>query len=527
MLDDDGPANTIRTPVSTTFPGMDKYRTEIAKQIYAICNKQCEATQWVSLSDKDVLRHIKANEVISTDTFVQWSQSPKIRRSLINLITEAKEHQADRVTFTLKIEVRDMLLAMLETVDDLEQAVSNSYTRKIIPPENRKPYDPTSGTAYHFTQFGGQLYDWPHWTGVYQCKGSQACDCRKPDWATTTPKGMSEGVLTFMCLNSAVVIGTTFLTSHEGQKDAASALFAYHADLKDILSVVCDTPCMHATYLMTRAARDFIHLKLTADRFHGRGHTCYEIYNANEYPIYDHINTSLIEQYHAAMNCLETTLRGSTLAHAMLLLQTFHDDHYERRCRALHVPPERMKWPTTDEDDIDTINELICTNLDLSLSDDDTSVGSNYESDFESDSEDEQQITPSESQLPLPPSATGISLLSTLSPSETNEIKTYRSMVVKNKDKVFLTFGEGTHRATRSYLEVNGSNLRRLLFGEWIKGDTIDSYFYLLSARDKRNSELLGTKRSVFVRTTFIQVDFYVFYQQTPVFDIFCFSIFC
>lgn len=162
----------------------------------------------------------------------------------------------------------------------------------------------------------------------------------------TTKLGLSEGVLTFMCLKSHTVVGVTFLTAHEGQKDAAAALYCFHPYINGLVSVVCDTPCMHASYLMTRDPRDFVGLKFTADRFHGRTHTCVEIYDANEYRLYDHVNTSLIEQHHAIIDCLTTTFKSTTLSHAMFLLQMLHQDIYDSKCKELGAAEASTCWPT-------------------------------------------------------------------------------------------------------------------------------------------------------------------------------------
>ena len=157
------------------------------------------------------------------------------------------------------------------------------------------------------------------------------------------PKGMSEGVLTFMCLRSGVVIGNTFLTGAEGCKDAGSALYSYHP-LTGLLSVVCDTPCMHATYMNTRAGRDFDFIKWVGDRFHLPAHKCSAIYDPQEYAWYDHVNTSMIEQWHAIMQTLTRSVRGTSLPHAMLLLQTLQDDHYLYQCAKNKYPESAQVW---------------------------------------------------------------------------------------------------------------------------------------------------------------------------------------
>lgn len=153
----------------------------------------------------------------------------------------------------------------------------------------------------------------------------------------SSPNGLSEGVLTVMCLRSGVVLGNTMLTGHEGCKDGAAALYSFHPDLSKVKSVVCDTPCLHSTYVNTRCGADFSGVQWTGDRFHIKAHTCRGIFCPDEFHMYDRTNTSMIEQWHSVMDCLTRTVKGSTLCHAMLLLQTIQDDHYITICKKAGV----------------------------------------------------------------------------------------------------------------------------------------------------------------------------------------------
>lgn len=105
-----------------------------------------------------------------------------------------------------------------------------------------------------------------------------------------------------------------------------------------------DTPCMHATYLNTRCGRDFDGIQQIGDRYHIPTHLCFSIYNPAEFAKYDHKNTSMIEQWHAIMDALTMTVKGSTLAHAMFLLQTLQDDHYIYMCNKNKYPEAKRSW---------------------------------------------------------------------------------------------------------------------------------------------------------------------------------------
>lgn len=75
--------------------------------------------------------------------------------------------------------------------------------------------------------------------------------------------------------------------------------------------------------------------------FHARGRA---IYDPDEYSTYDHTNTSMIEQWHSIMDTLSTTVKGSSLAHAMFLLQTLQDDHYRAICVKNQYPGSSQTW---------------------------------------------------------------------------------------------------------------------------------------------------------------------------------------
>jgi len=314
---------------------------EIALQLHGINQKQCEATQWLIASDRVFLRRFLDSYVASGGFTHRNLHDLKIsaaRKSLARLIDAARY---DGITGGLWMHpaAHSLLEAMVLRAEAVHAAAASRPGRG-VPEISRPPYNPASGQAYHFTQKGERLYRWPKWKNL---KSEAKSSCRKPDWMRISPNGMSEGVLTFMCLRSGVVIGTTFLTGHEGCKDAGSALYSYHP-LRKLRSVVCDTPCMHATYMNTRCGRDFDGIKWTGDRFHIGAHKCFYTYDPSEYAWYNHLNTSMIEQWHATMRILAGSVRGSTLPRAMLLLQTLQDDHYMSRCSKMKYPEANWTW---------------------------------------------------------------------------------------------------------------------------------------------------------------------------------------
>ena len=83
---------------------------------------------------------------------------------------------------------------------------------------------------------------------------------------------------------------------------------------------------------------------MTGDRFHITPHTCADIYNPDEYATYDAVNSSMIEQWHAIVDPLTRTVKGSKLTHAMFLVQTLQDDHYLAICKRNHYPENAQRW---------------------------------------------------------------------------------------------------------------------------------------------------------------------------------------
>ena len=314
---------------------------EVAKQISNMNNKQCESTQYLPKQSRallsDFLSSYVQNGGFTASVIWGLSSSGYFRKSVLRLIDAAHYDGLGNKRW-LHPAVYSMLQGMLSRASDVHAEALKGPPR--IPVSSQSPYDPSTGVAYHFTQSGERLYEWPKY---YNLNSDSSCvSCKKPDWMRTV-KGQSEGVLTMMCLRSGVILGNTFLTGHEGCKDASAALYSYNT-LQGLECVMSDTPCMHATYLNTRCGRDFDGIQHIGDRYHIGTHLCFSIYNPAEFAKYDHVNTSMIEQWHAIMDALTMTVKGSTLAHAMFLLQTLQDDHYIYMCNKNKYPEAKRSW---------------------------------------------------------------------------------------------------------------------------------------------------------------------------------------
>jgi hypothetical protein len=219
---------------------------ELANQLHGTSHKQCEATQWLTFNDRTVLCNFFIAYKRDGGFYRSSVDSLKhgmLRKSLTRLI-DAARYEGWNGRFWLHPAADNLLRAMLTRAEEVHAAAVSTFCRvRISESESAEVrYDPSTGVAYHFTQSGRRLYQWPK----FKTKSERACSCRKPDWMRVAPKGLSEGVLTFMCLRSGVVLGNTFLTGAEGCKDAGSALYSYHPLQVEGLvlgSVICDTPC--------------------------------------------------------------------------------------------------------------------------------------------------------------------------------------------------------------------------------------------------------------------------------------------
>lgn len=311
----------------------------IAIQFRGMTNKQCEATQWLQKKDCQVLTDFFAN--YDADRHFKSGVSYVLRRrelrtSVANLIEAAGVEVTGKPgCFTLHPIAESLLREMLRRANEVRADLMKIPRRKRIPEHEQPPYDPSTGVAYNFTKHGKRLYWWPK----FKTQSDRTCDCRKPDWMSVAPQGLSEGILTFLCLDIGVVVGNHMLTTHEGCKDAGAALYSFHPAIDELECVVCDTPCMHATYMNTRCGADFGDLQWAGDRFHIKPHTCRAVYDPNEYAKFDGMNTSLVEQWHSVMDCLTHTVKGSSLCNAMFLLQTLQDDHYLDVCAKKGLSP--------------------------------------------------------------------------------------------------------------------------------------------------------------------------------------------
>ena len=316
----------------------------LATVCFAVSHSQCEATQYVSWEDLPMLQEIVAlakGSGFSRADLLRW-KAGGIRRALLNLVNECRIQNPSAETgkpLSLMAVATDLLEEMARTSHEHFERADAIPELEEIPPEARQPADPCRGFCFHFTNGGGPIRQWPTFVDL---ASADRTDCGKPDWLRANKRGMGDGVLTVMRAKSGTVRGFTFLTAHEGRKDFCSAAFTHHHG--GIKSVVLDTPCMHAPYENTRMPKFFMKTKFTCDRFHLGPHKCRCIYDPDDYLMYDHSNTSLIEQWHSIMNALELTTRGSTLPHAMFYLELLADDLYLRRCEALEIPDELRKW---------------------------------------------------------------------------------------------------------------------------------------------------------------------------------------
>jgi hypothetical protein len=219
---------------------------EIAVQLLGATHKQCEPTQWLTFHDRSILREFFLEYKLRGGFYrssVEALKRGMLRKSVVRLI-DAGRYKGWNGLFWLHPAAETLLSSLLERADEVYMSACAANARNpILESESAKVrYDPSTGVAYHFTQSGRRLYHWPK----VKTKSERACSCRKPDWMRIAPRGLSEGVLTFMCLRSDVILGNTFLTGAEGCKDAGSALYSYHPlRVGDwgLESVVCDTPC--------------------------------------------------------------------------------------------------------------------------------------------------------------------------------------------------------------------------------------------------------------------------------------------
>jgi len=179
----------------------------IAVQFRGMTNKQCEATQWLQKKVCKVLTDFFAK--YDADGHFKSGVSHVLRkrqlRASVALLIEAAglEVIGKPGCFTLHPIAESLLREMLRRANEVRADLMKIPRRKLIPEHERPPYDPSTGVAYNFTKHGKRLYWWPK----FKTQADRTCDCRKPDWMRIAPQGLSEGLLTFLCLDSGVVVG--------------------------------------------------------------------------------------------------------------------------------------------------------------------------------------------------------------------------------------------------------------------------------------------------------------------------------
>mmetsp|Transcript_28822 Transcript_28822/g.37222 ORF Transcript_28822/g.37222 Transcript_28822/m.37222 type:complete len:763 (+) Transcript_28822:1968-4256(+) len=323
----------------------------LASVFYWILHDSCVATQYVTQKGARVMNEVLQRSSFDKDDIRLWKTNNELRLDLVEVIEKCcVPSTLSQSAFELHPLVRSLFDGFLKTVTILRVKADANTRRNFIPEHDRVSPDASTGVWTNFTSSSTKFANWVHWDkrktkrplDMHKMFGYE--ECQKPDWTKDKHPTQSEGVLTIMCLKSRHVLATIFLTGHEGRKDCVATLWCYHPVLGKLEYVISDTACMHAIYVAIRTG-DFSHIRWILDSFHALGHNCGPIYSPDGYDVFILINTSMIEQYHARLKCLETSFQGMKLNSAMMLLQHLQRDLSLEFLKEFQYPLSSTQWP--------------------------------------------------------------------------------------------------------------------------------------------------------------------------------------
>jgi hypothetical protein len=318
----------------------------LAVVFYNICHDSCVATQYVCEAECRVLQQLLDKTSFNGD-YIQHLRKT-LRNNLFDLVSKCSIATKDG--FELHPLVSSLFNGFVDAVVYYRKKALMCEKRSLIAPENQTSPDASTGVWTSFSSKNVKIAKWPYWDkrksqrvikNLLKKIGYEQCE--KPSWQKKKLHGKSEGLFTFMCPFSGVVIASTFLSDHEGRDTALAALYCYHPSPKVIEFIISDTACMHAVFTAIRTG-EFSHIRWVLDRFHAGGHNCKGIYSTSNYKEFENLNDSIIEQYHASIDCLEQSFFNTKLASACMILQHFNYDLMLEMMKKKNIPQENINW---------------------------------------------------------------------------------------------------------------------------------------------------------------------------------------
>ena len=204
-------------------------------------------------------------------------------------------------------------------VYDLLQNSGSMYRRKLHKDNNRpsspfaripNTYDPSSGSAYYFTEHGEQICEMPEYRVSGRITTANYDEPPVVDGVGNKkfPRAHTAGfgyLFLWFCPIHRHAYGFHLIQGGEGCKDPFSSLYKYLETPPT--NVFCDFTCQLSEYCLNREPELFKNTRFWHDLFHAIGHKCGICFKSGRVCGLEGINTEICEQVNAFLQCIKYT----------------------------------------------------------------------------------------------------------------------------------------------------------------------------------------------------------------------------
>lgn len=222
--------------------------------------------------------------------------------------------------------MRSLLIVVCEFFLCLMEQIMSTHLEprpSVLCSEDEGLYNPTSGTAYYFTEAGKQIRKMPNYeitrqTKVHDDEPTVDKACQK--YFPQISFGGFGYLFLFFCPLHGHCYGMHLVSGlGEGRKDPFAALFKYTETPPK--EVFYDFACQLQEYILNREPSFFKNTRFWHDLFHGIKHLCGKNFKSSRIRGMEMFNTEICEQFNSYLQCIKFTGSHLSQNHFMLLTQ--------------------------------------------------------------------------------------------------------------------------------------------------------------------------------------------------------------
>ena len=213
----------------------------------------------------------------------------------------------------------------------LVHQIKEVHTRNHPTPEvNEIPglYNPSSGTAYYFTESGNQLCQMLKYQVNDGDKEKNALFDDRPEvddpCSKLFPKVSCAGfgyMFLWFCPIHGHCYGFHLISGGEGRKDPFASLYKYCTEMPE--DIYYDFACQLSEYCLNREPELFKNTRFWHDLFHSIGHVCGINFKLGRVLGLEGVNTEICEQVNSFMQCIKYTGSHLSQEHFTFFVQFF------------------------------------------------------------------------------------------------------------------------------------------------------------------------------------------------------------